>query len=109
MKNLNLKSVFRLLILFTLLWVQVSCKNELLRPKELTLRAYRTIGYNYLDEPSRASIVGDWGLALVTDQVVDGKKLKAVIFHTRHDSILGPIVVYISPETHTALGIAPRF
>lgn len=97
-------------VLLTLVAVSslIGCDHDLsvTAPDE---RLYRTIAWNALDERERATVLGGLTAAKVSTAQWQGKNVVAVKFNTRDDALLGPIVVYIDPQTHGVVGRAVRF
>jgi hypothetical protein len=72
--------------------------------------------WNKLSNESKKEIIGTWKDAKLEkviankrfmnlkDEKYDGKELYHVVFHTKRDSILGPIGSYIDPETNEIVG-----
>ncbi len=80
---------------------------------------YREIVWNYLSEQDKATVSIDWENAEVIETVyagwpqAKGEELYpvpafAVIFKTSNDALLGPITIYINPETNSVLGVGLR-
>lgn len=70
---------------------------------------YRTIAWNYLGDREHATVIGDLTAAKVRTTQWQGKNVVSVMFNTRDDALLGPIVIYIDPQTKTVVGSALRF
>jgi hypothetical protein len=60
---------------------------------------YRTIAWNHLTEPEKATVIGDWRAARVQARQWNDKAAVSVTFNTTDDALLGPIVVIIDPQT----------
>ena len=98
---------------------------------------YRKTAYESLDEEERGTITMDWkeadilkgvyhnnngGNYLVTDsdgsipffflnkdiKINEDSFIVAVIFRTNNESLLGPLIVIIDPESQTKIGYTPR-
>lgn len=80
---------------------------------------YRGIAWNELSEQAKETVIIDVDEAKVNRDGTyirphsegDSEEIPAVsvLFNTEDDAMLGPIVVYIDPETKEVLGQAPRF
>jgi hypothetical protein len=71
--------------------------------------AYREIAWEWLTEPQRATVIGDRDAAIVRDDQWQGQNVVSVTFSTTDDALLGPLVVFIDPQTKKVVGAAPRF
>lgn len=68
---------------------------------------YREIAWQSLTEAEQDSVTVEWRSAPVNfdDQYWEtGEDAVSVTFNTKDDSFLGPIIVYIDPETKVVLG-----
>ncbi len=70
---------------------------------------YRTIAWNYLGDRERATVIGDLTAAKVRTAQWQGKNVVSVRFNTHDDALLGPIIIYIDPQTKAVVGGALRF
>ncbi len=70
---------------------------------------FRTIAWNYITEPEKATVTGDWRAARVQATQWNGIAAVSVTFNTTDDALLGPLVLMIDPPTKTAVQQLPRF
>ena len=99
---------------------------------------YRRIAYENLSQEEKESITIDWkeadilkgvyrnnngGNYIVTDsennipfffldkdiKIDENSLLVAVIFRTDNESLLGPLIVIVNPESRTKVGYVPRY
>lgn len=94
-----MKKVLLLLVMLIPLLAQCSRETE-----NDALSEIRSIAWNSLDENARATVNRDWQKAPVTETVYNELRAWVVVFHTKDDSLLGPITVYVDPATHTVVG-----
>jgi hypothetical protein len=76
----------------------------------------RQVIWEKLSQESKAEIIGTWKDAkmekvignkqrsYLKDERYDGKELFHIVFSTKRDGLLGPIGVYIDPETKEIVG-----
>lgn len=76
--------------------------------QDLIMNKVREIAWNYLDENAQASIIVDWQKAIITEDSYQNNKVYAVMFNTKDDGLLGPIVVYVDRKTHKVIGVGLR-
>lgn len=104
-----------LLAFFTLLWA--GCSSDAV--SNLQDEQYRQIAWNALSDQQKETVITDVDEAKVNRDDTytrvlsedDTEEVQAVSvrFNTEDDAILGPIVVYIDPETKEVLGQALRY
>ncbi|MCI0696154.1 hypothetical protein L0337_29650 [candidate division KSB1 bacterium] len=70
---------------------------------------FRTIAWNYITEPEKATVTGDWRTAKVQTTQWNDKTAVSVTFNTTDDALLGPIVIMIDPPTKKVVQQLPRF
>ncbi len=70
---------------------------------------YREIAWNYITEQEKATVTGDWRAAKVQATQWNDKAAISVIFNTKDDALLGPIVIIVDPQTKKAVQQLPRF
>ena len=70
---------------------------------------YRTIAWNYITEPEKATVTGDWHAARVQVTPWNDKTAVSVTFNTTNDALLGPIVIMIDAPTKKVVQQLPRF
>lgn len=102
------------LLAFAGLITILGCEHEMSVNQVLRLAAndetdYRIIAWNYLGERERATVIGDGHSGRVKPDKWQGKNVVSVMFNTHDDALLGPIVIYIDPQTKTVVGSALRF
>jgi hypothetical protein len=129
-----LRLKFLLILLIPIIFT--GCSDDENKTENLDM-LYRTIAYESLIDEEKASIFGDWQDAKVINgtfksdvcdyeffqdnqgricffpkdqniELVDYQRLAAVIFNTVNDSLLGPIMVIIDPNSELAVGYAAR-
>lgn len=91
------------LILFSFFFSLASCQDK--DDQEADFSKIREIAYNYLDESSRQTIIGNWKEAIVRKM---GNGNYEVLFNTSQDALLGPILIEIDGETREVIKIYPR-
>lgn len=121
--------------LIALLFLGCSNENDILSPYEST--DYREIAYESLTSESKESLAKCWCIApvktgkynsesgnhiiLIDSQnqwyfILDdpGTNLKqnqslvAVVFNTKYDALVGPLIVIVDPNSKLAIGFLPR-
>jgi len=72
---------------------------------------YRQIAWESLSLQAQATVTHNWQQAGVSKctYYVDHREAVCVTFNTTDDPLLGPIIVYIDPDSLKVLGIGPRF
>ena len=87
--------------------VSEELSNERMHPVE---DSFRRIAWRSLSEGEKISVTIDWEDARVVKGYywLTGQDAIMVTFHTIDDDLLGPIIVYIHPETQEILGQALR-
>lgn len=105
MKRMNQIYLCLFVVLFAGLF---GCQHQQ-NPFAVTSKAeFRSIAWNYLSEKARATVTNNWQEVEVILQDYNGQDLVWVIFNTKDNSLLGPIVVLIHPYSGNVIGIAPR-
>ncbi len=94
-----MKKVLLLLVMLIPLLAQCSRETE-----NDSFSEIRSIAWNALDENAQATVNRDWQKAPVTETVYNELRAWVVVFHTKDDSLLGPITVYVDPDTHVVMG-----
>ena len=69
----------------------------------------REIAWNSLSTSERSTVTVDWEKATVRETTFQDKEVYSVIFNTKDDPLLGPIIVYIDKTTHEVVGYGYRF
>lgn len=91
------------------LWADAS--DELIKDKLPPVEeSYRRIAWRSLSEGEKITVTIDWEEARVVrgNYWLTGQEAIMVTFYTIDDDLLGPIIVYIHPETQEILGQALR-
>ncbi|MBN3582323.1 hypothetical protein JYB64_07970 [Algoriphagus aestuarii] len=91
------------LLFFSLLLTFSSCQDK--DDQEADFSKIREIGYNYLNEATQETIIGDWRKAVVRKM---GNGNYELLFNTNQDALLGPILLEIDGETRTVIKMYPR-
>jgi len=87
------------------LLVLVSCQHDDINDNS----QIRKIAWNSLPAGEQATVTTRWQEARVTSEVYQNRSVYAVLFNTTNDSLLGPIIVYVSKVPTHVVGYAPRF
>jgi len=127
------KIIFAVLVISLILQSCSDDENNI----ENEYNKFRTIAYNSISDEEKATIVGNWQDAEVINGVFKSdvcayefirenqgricfflkdenimldknQQLVAVIFNTVNDSLLGPILVIVDPNSEIAVGFAAR-
>lgn len=98
-----MKKSFLYYLLFSLVITVAACQDK--EDQEADFSKFREIAYNYLDDSTQETIVGNWKKAFVRK---NGNGNYEVLFNTTYDALLGPIVVEIDGKTRVVIGIYPR-
>lgn len=107
MKNNSIKHAIKIVTVMVVFFTfMVSCKKEV---APITDKEYRAIAWNYLNAATKATVNQKWEDAPVTKPSLESTELVSVTFRTTQDALLGPIIVYISIKSNTAISIGPRF
>lgn len=102
----------------SLFMIRANPSNDelILKYAQLQEEDLRQVIWDKLSQESKAEIVGTWKDAKMekvignkrfsnlTDEGYDGKELIHIVFSTKKDHLLGPIGVYINPETKEVVG-----
>lgn len=105
--NNLLKFSGKMVMVLSLFLLSLStCKKD---KQETTDQEYRTIAWNYVDATTKATVNTRWEDAPVARPSIGNPEAVSVTFGTNQDALLGPIVVYVSIKTKTAISIGPRF
>ncbi|MBN3518927.1 hypothetical protein JYB62_02845 [Algoriphagus lutimaris] len=91
------------LLIFLLVFTIVACQDK--DDQEADLSKFREIAYNYLDDSTQETIIGNWKKAFVRKNRNGNYE---VLFNTIYDALLGPIVIEIDGKTREVIGIYPR-
>lgn len=91
------------LFLFSFFFGLASCQDK--DDQEADFSKIREIAYNYLDENTKQTIIGNWKEAIVRKM---GNGNYEVLFNTSQDALLGPILIEIDGETREVIKIYPR-
>lgn len=83
--------------------------NQVLRLAANDETEYRIIAWNDLSERERATVIGDRNSGRVKRDRWREKDVIAVTFNTTEDALLGPIILYIDPQTKKVVGRMGRF
>ncbi len=76
----------------------------------------REVVWTKLSLQNRSEIIGTWRDATLNKVIcLDrfypkylGKEIYSVEFQSTHDALLGPVIVYVDPETMEIIGVPPR-
>jgi hypothetical protein len=68
----------------------------------------KQVAWAYLTEYQKSTVNTDWKKAPVQETVHQGVAAFSVIFHTKDDILLGPIIVYVDASDKHVLGQASR-
>jgi hypothetical protein len=68
----------------------------------------RVAAWNYLTPATKQTVTVDWTKAPMAPAVYNQKNAISVSFKTSMDALLGPITVYVDPDTKVVLGQALR-
>lgn len=108
------KGVF-LLALFLL--IGAACSSDAV--SHLENEKYRQIAWNDLSDQQKETVIiavdeakvnrNDTYTRPLNENESEEVRAVSVTFNTEHDALLGPIVVYIDPETQRVLGQALRY
>jgi hypothetical protein len=88
---------------------------------------YQKIAWEALNKSSKQEVIGSWKNAKVETVTMDndfgiislnksiggqinikGKEMKVVSFHSKNETKLGKVIIYIDSQTRKAVGIVPR-
>ncbi|KQC00280.1 hypothetical protein [Pedobacter sp. Hv1] len=94
------------MVLSLFLMSMTACKKD---KTEITDQEYRTIAWNYLNATQKATVNTNWETAPVLRPSAENPESVSVRFGTTQDALLGPIMVYISIQDKTKIGIGGRF
>lgn len=94
--------------------VIIGCEHEVSVNSFFRLAAgdeanYRLIAWNFLGARERSTVIGDQHSGRVKPDKWQEKDVVSVTFNTTEDDLLGPIVIYINPQSKTVVGRAGRF
>ena len=117
------------IILAVAITINISENNKLAKVNSKTenVNTYRKIAWEAIDEASKKQIIGGYENSEVETvnepdnttilpfkagkggQInISGKTIITVSFHTNIDAMVGPIIIYIDPQSNKAIGTLPR-
>jgi hypothetical protein len=100
---MSMKTSYIYLLFFSIILSFSSCQDK--DDQEADFSKIREIAYNYLDDISKETIIGDWRKATVRKM---GNGNYEVLFNTSQDALLGPILLEIDGETREVIKVYPR-
>ena len=89
----------------------LGCRDGILDGYQEDDMTYRQIAWESLSAEAQATVTHDWQEARVSKctYYADQSEAVCVTFNTTDDPLLGPIIVFIDPDSLKVLGIGPRF
>ncbi len=100
---MSMKTSYIYLLFFSIMLSFSSCQDK--DDQEADFSKIREIAYNYLEESSRETIIGNWKEAIVRKL---GNGNYEVLFNTSQDALLGPILLEIDGGTREVIKVYPR-